>query len=209
MGGKRTCPASRSLPRVCAGIEARSMRTGILTVMALLFSPEPGSSPANGPASATAYKEAGPIEIVLRGGLAREGPVVTMVIANRSARPVCISAETLRNPRTNYIQLEFRNRGGRPVRPRVVMGVHAYDERIEGIVRLKPGASASARYDMRSRVMPPLESFPDGWSAQAVFIFGYCQPHPRCVPTPLFDCTDNYTEAATSSWQRLDITNRR
>ncbi len=146
------------------------------------------------------------LDISFRGSIERGQPIVTMIVENRSARPICVAADTLRNPNTPFIHLEFRNARRQILEPTNFDPLERAIawEQVRGVARLNPGVAAAARLNVRSRVSPSeMLGFPNGWRARATFHYGYCRPPSRCVPTPTFDCTDTYTEAASSRWRHV------
>jgi hypothetical protein len=187
------------------------IRVGNLAIVALLTGLQAAEPSDIQRGSVAVGKEGGPLNIVLRGSsITSSRPTVRMIITNRGARPVCIYSDALKNPNTDQIGWEFRKADRSvPPLPREV-GDDTFEVKEVGIVRLQPGATVSAIYNVRPRVRPRwLQQFPRGWSAQAEIMFGYCQRHPKCVPTPPYQCTDAYTEVMTSRWQPLDLSARR
>jgi hypothetical protein len=142
------------------------------------------------------------LEIVM-GRTSLDGrPMLAMHVRNRSEGPVCILADKLQNPYTS--EIEFRLRDARGYRMQLEPSGYIL-EPPNGVMRLEPGMSADARYDLitRFRNLGEGRPLPAGLVAQIAFQYGNCQQRPAYCDGDYGMCTDIWSRRAVSSWQRI------
>lgn len=111
-------------------------------------------------------------------------PTLIVTITNRSERTLCISADTIRDPYSQEMDLMLRDRMGRDVR-RYRSGFLPPPS--GALVRLEPGDHVRGSYylDSRFRLRGGWPAATPGMTIQANFRYGYC-------------------DDATSRWARSD-----
>lgn len=159
-------------------------RVASLSIVALLTActREMDTPPANVPAG-----PAHDLSISLSRDLA-EPWVLVVTILSRSQNPICIRTDALRNPNSGQMHLELRDSRGRPLASRPSGFI---PPPLEGLVRLEPGASTRGHYhlNLRFRRISSSRPFPAGLSAEASFLYDYCD--------------NSWALQARSNWQTL------
>lgn len=116
------------------------LRDSFPAVLALL-----GACAASGQPRSASSSDA--LSIVLSAEAVKKAPVLTVAITNRSSAPICIPREALENPYSYEMDLNLRDRGGVRVGFRRSHPI----PRVDGVVRVDPGATVSGRYRLAAR----------------------------------------------------------
>lgn len=115
----------------------------------------------------------GELAISLSRSVLERRPILVVTITNRSASPICIQAEVLKNPNSEEMHLIVRNVRGRTVRLRWREGFIIPS--IPGLVRLRPGEATRGQYYLDWRLgLREGGRFPRGMSAHVTYEYTHC-----------------------------------